>query len=106
MAATDESLQIQLQKLHIQRTDVPDCYPSLNPVDGYRIHLANTLSDVTGVEPKTIYPLLQRMATLDKGDLLLPVPALRIKGEKPDVLASRWVDQVIRLIIVPLLGSR
>ena len=92
----DESLQTRLQKLHVQQPDIPECFPSLNPFDVYRIHLANALSEVTGVQPKTIYPLLQRTATLDKGDLLLPVPALRIKGERPDVLASRWADQVIR----------
>lgn len=91
----DESLRIKLQKLHVQQPDIPDCFPSINPFDIYRIHLANNLSEVTGVQPKTIYPLLQRTATLDKGDLLLPVPALRIKGDKPDVLASRWADQVV-----------
>lgn len=91
----DESLQTQLQKLQIQQPDIPECFPSLNPFDAYRIHLANTLSEITSVQSKTIYPLLQRSTSLDKGDLLLPVPALRIKGEKPDVLASRWADQVI-----------
>ncbi|KAF2178010.1 arginyl-tRNA synthetase [Zopfia rhizophila CBS 207.26] len=93
MATDDGSLQAQLRKLHVQQTDFQGCYPHLNPVDVYRIHLANALSDVTGVEPKTIYPLIQRTATLDKGDLLLPVPALKIKGDQPDVLAVRWVDQ-------------
>ena len=98
MATTDELLQAHVQKLHIQQTDFPDCFPSLNPVDVYRIHLANSLSNVTGVAAKTLYPLLQRATTLEKGDLLLPVPALKIKGEKPDALASRWVDRVISFI--------
>ncbi|RMZ70184.1 hypothetical protein GMOD_00000244 [Pyrenophora seminiperda CCB06] len=93
MTTMDESLQTRLQKLDIQQPDIPECYPSLNPFDVYRIHLANVLSEVTGVQPKTIYPLLQRTATLDKGDLLLPVPALKVKGERPDVLASQWADQ-------------
>lgn len=94
--AMDDSFCTQLQKLHVQQPDIPGCFPSLNPFDFYRIHLANDLSELTGAQPKTIYPLLQRTSTLDKGDLLLPVPALRITGEKPDVLASRWADQVIR----------
>ncbi|KAF2251649.1 putative Arginyl-tRNA synthetase, cytoplasmic [Trematosphaeria pertusa] len=89
----DESLQAPLQKLHVQQPDISECFPSMNPFDVYRIHLANGLSEVTGVQPKTIYPLLQRTTTLDKGDLLLPVPALRIKGERPDMLASRWADE-------------
>lgn len=91
-----DSFHTGLQKLHTQQPDIPERFPSLNPFDVYRIHLANALSEVTGFQPKTIYPLLQRTATLDKGDLLLPVPACRIKEEKPDVLASRWAKQAIR----------
>ncbi|KAF2107592.1 arginyl-tRNA synthetase [Lophiotrema nucula] len=87
------SLLAQLQKLHVQRSDFPACSPRLNPFDVYRIHLANTLSEITDIQPGIIYPLLQRTSTLDKGDLLLPVPALRVKGERPEVLASRWADQ-------------
>jgi arginyl-tRNA synthetase len=102
----DESLQTRLVQLHIQDPDVPDCFPARNPIDVYRIHLANALSEVTGVQPKAIFPLLQRTATLDKGDLVLAVPALRIKGEKPDVLTSRWADQVCRTMALHAKQAR
>ncbi|KAF2004111.1 putative Arginyl-tRNA synthetase, cytoplasmic [Amniculicola lignicola CBS 123094] len=89
----DNLLETQLEKLQVEQPDFPECFPSLNPFDVYRIDIAQALSELSGVQPNTIYSLLQRTATLDKGDLLLPVPALRIKGEKPNVLASRWADQ-------------
>lgn len=95
IAAMADTLETQLQKLHIDQPDLPDCFPSLNPFDVYRIYISNILSDLSGVQPKIIYSALQRTATLDKGDLLLPVPALRIKGGKPCVLATRWADQVL-----------
>lgn len=69
----------------------PNCHPATNPFDLYRAHLANTLATVTGVEPALIYPALQWTTGLDKGDLILAVPALRVKGRKPDELASEWV---------------
>ena len=37
---------------------------------------------------------LQWTQTQDKGDLMLPVPALRIKGKKPDELATEWAQKV------------
>ncbi|VDB93484.1 Bgt-630 [Blumeria graminis f. sp. tritici] len=71
----------------------PNCYPELNSVDIYRAHLTSILTELTGVEASIIYPALQWTQTLDKGDLVLPVPALRIKGKKPNELASEWVDK-------------
>lgn len=66
----------------------PNSYPSLNPIDIYREHLANTLGPIAGVEPSVVYSKLQWTQTLDKGDLMLPVPALQIKGKKPQQLAA------------------
>ncbi|KAF4630871.1 hypothetical protein G7Y89_g7267 [Cudoniella acicularis] len=69
----------------------PNCYPEANTVDIYRAHLTSILAEVTGVDAKIIYPALQWTQTLEKGDLVLPVPALRIKGKKPNELAAEWV---------------
>lgn len=62
-------------------------YPSLNPVDIYREHLAKLIGPIVNVDPAVVYPKLQWTQTLDKGDLMLPVPALQIKGKKPQALA-------------------
>ncbi|KAL2177443.1 uncharacterized protein P884DRAFT_243547 [Thermothelomyces heterothallicus CBS 202.75] len=71
----------------------PNCHPEINPFDFYRAHIANVLSGITGVEPKIIYPALSWTSGLDKGDLMLAAPALRIKGQKPDELAQQWADK-------------
>ena len=66
----------------------PNSYPSLNPVDIYREHIATNLAPIFGVEPSAVFSKLQWAQTQDKGDLLLPVPALQIKGKKPQQLAA------------------
>ncbi|KAI9850812.1 MAG: hypothetical protein M1824_003091 [Vezdaea acicularis] len=68
----------------------PTAHPNLNPVDIYRLHLTELLTKVTGVEWGIVYNALSWTQTLDKGDLVLPVPALRVKGKKPVELAKEW----------------
>ncbi|KAJ6441977.1 arginyl-tRNA synthetase [Purpureocillium lavendulum] len=74
----------------------PNCFPDINPVDVYRSHITSILHDITGVDPSVIYPALQWTATLEKGDLMLAIPALRIKG-KPDDLGKQWLDKTSSL---------
>ncbi|EEP81487.1 arginyl-tRNA synthetase [Uncinocarpus reesii 1704] len=66
----------------------PNCYPTLNPVDKYRAHIAELVGPIVGKEPEFVYTRLQWTNTLEKGDLLLAVPALQIKGKKPADLAG------------------
>lgn len=66
----------------------PNSYPSLNPVDIYREHIAERLGPIVDIKPSAVYPKLQWTQTLDKGDLVLPVPALQIKGKKPQQIAA------------------
>jgi arginyl-tRNA synthetase len=76
----------------------PNCHPETNPFDFYRAHLSNVLADVTGVDPKIIYPSLSWTQSLDKGDLVLAAPALRVKGQKPDELVKQWAEKVSRTV--------
>ncbi|KAL2264182.1 hypothetical protein VTK26DRAFT_888 [Humicola hyalothermophila] len=71
----------------------PNCHPEINPWDFYRAHLADVLADITGVEPKIIYPSLAWTQTLDKGDFSLAAPALRVKGQNPAELAKQWAEK-------------
>jgi len=71
----------------------PKSYPSLNPIDVYREHIAEHLASITGVEAPEVYTKLQWTQTQDKGDLMLPVPSLRIKGKKPNELATEWAGK-------------
>jgi arginyl-tRNA synthetase len=72
----------------------PNCHPEVNPVDIYRAHLTSILAEVTGVEASIVYPAVQWTQTLEKGDLVLPVPALRVKEKNPAALAEEWAEKV------------
>lgn len=75
-------------------TRYPNSNPELNPVDIYRSHITDQLASITGVDSSIIYPSLQWTQTLDKGDMVLPVPALRIKGKKPVDMAVEFAEKV------------
>lgn len=79
---------LQLDKI---RDKYPACYPEINPIDVYRAHLTNVLEEITGVDPQIIYNAIQWTSGLDKGDLIIAAPALRVKGKKPDELAKEWL---------------
>lgn len=90
--ASFDKLARQFQHLPLM-DKYPSCFPDVNPVDIYRSHITSILHDITGVDANVIYPALQWTATLDKGDLTLAIPALRVKG-KPDDLGKQWLDKV------------
>ncbi|KKP03403.1 arginyl-tRNA synthetase [Trichoderma harzianum] len=71
----------------------PQAHPEINPLDLYRAHLSNVLAGISGVDTSIIYPAINWTTSLDKGDFVLAVPALRIKGEKPDALATKWAGE-------------
>ncbi|KAI0008340.1 arginyl-tRNA synthetase [Xylariaceae sp. FL0662B] len=68
----------------------PNTHPEINPFDLYRVHISKVLAPITGVASDRIHPVVQWTNALDKGDFVLPIPALRIKGAKPDVLGAEW----------------
>ena len=96
ITASSNTLEAKLKALKISYPlpEYPNCHPDANPVDIYRAHLTTILAEVTGVESAIIYPALAWVQTLDMGDLVLAVPALRVKGKKPDVLAAEWAEKV------------
>ena len=75
-----------------------DYHPEYNPLDFYRAHIAYALAGITGVDSSIIYQAVQRVQSLDNGDLVLAVPALRLKGEKPEVLGQKWATEVFLLL--------
>lgn len=105
MAAAASSLSDTLKLLSLTEPlpKYPNCFPEVNPVDIYRAHLTSILTGVTGVDASIIYPALQWTQTLEKGDLVLPVPALRVKGKKPAELAAEWVEKVRKYL--PFIGK-
>lgn len=78
--ASAENLPASVEALSLQSTTKTSkfatCFPSLNPVDIYREHIAEELGKATGIDPQKIYPRLAWTNTLEKGDLNLPVCGL------------------------------
>jgi len=71
---------------------VAEAGSAVNPIDGYRQHVAELLAPIAGVSVEDIIPRLQTTITQDKGDLMLAVPSLRIKGKPPGELAAAWAE--------------
>ena len=98
---TMDELASSLQALGVSKVPlVPEtpAYPTLNQIDIYRSHITELLEPITGADKKIIYPALQWTQTLEYGDLMLPVPALRLKGKKPDEMAKQIAAQVRCLV--------
>lgn len=70
LPASVEALSLQSTT---QTSKYPGCFPTLNPMDIYREHIADELSKATGIDAEKIYTRLAWTNTLDKGDLALPV---------------------------------
>ena len=96
-----ESLHERLKSLSVTEEIpvFPESNPSTNPVDIYRCIIAHHLAPITGVDINLVYPALEWTQTLDKGDLVVAAPRLRIKGRKPDELATEWAEKVFALPI-------
>lgn len=75
-------------------------FPSINPVDIFRCVITEKLAEITELDASLIYPALEWTSTLDKGDLILAVPRLRVKGSPAEKAAS-WAAAVSRSIHFP-----
>ena len=64
-----------------------------NPVDFYRKTIAASLAPIAGKPADEIEGRLAFTTTFEKGDLSLPVPALRVQGKKPADLATELVEK-------------
>ncbi|RAK97263.1 arginine--tRNA ligase [Aspergillus ibericus CBS 121593] len=101
-------LAVSVEGLSIQSTSetskFPNCFPSLNPVDIYREHIAEKLSEATGIDAEKIFSRIAWTNSLDKGDLVLPVPSLQIKKNPQELckeLAEKFPESDLILPPVP-----
>jgi arginyl-tRNA synthetase len=62
-----------------------------NPFDFYRQYIAELLAPIVERKEDELINFLQWTTTQDKGDLMLPVAALRIKGKKPQDISEEIV---------------
>jgi arginyl-tRNA synthetase len=86
-----QSLTAALSSLGVADLDEP---ATSNAVDVYRAHLTKRIAQVTGAPPAAVYPAIQFTQSLDKGDLSLATPALRLVGRDPNELAQKLQNEV------------
>lgn len=93
-APSTNTISAQLQKLSIREPSKAEgSHPEVNVVDLMRNYITEELSKISGVDPSLIFPALEWTNTLERGDLLIPVPRLRIKGANPKDLAADWASK-------------
>ena len=56
-----------------QRSQFAGCFPTLNPMDIYREHIATEIGKALNIDAQKVYARVAWTSTLDKGDLSLPV---------------------------------
>lgn len=75
-------LSSQLEKLKLETPEVVEgSYPEFNVVDLCRNYIAGKLSEKAKVDKKIVFDALEWSTALDKGDLVTPLPRLRLKGD-------------------------
>lgn len=88
-----QSITAALSSLGVGHVDMP-ISSSPNPVDLYRAHLTKWIARITGAEPAVVYSAIQFTQSLNKGDLSLPTPALRLKGSDYVQVAQNIQNEV------------
>lgn len=88
MSASD-SLAARLLALTLESPSLASL-PKYNVIDLLRNYISQELHTVSGVDPKIIYDALDTPSLLSKGDLIIPVPRLRLKGVDPKQKAVEW----------------
>lgn len=83
-----QHLGLQQPKVAAEGTSLPD----YNVIDVARNYISNELHRITEVDPKIIFESLDTPAVLDKGDLIIPIPRLRLKGVNPKEKAAEWAS--------------
>lgn len=85
----------QLKTLSIEEpVKAKDSFPEVNVVDLMRNYITQELAKISDVAADQIYPALEWTNTLERGDLLIPVPRLvRKKGINPKEIAEEWASK-------------
>ncbi|KAK4034212.1 hypothetical protein C8A01DRAFT_18938 [Parachaetomium inaequale] len=78
----------------------PSADPVHNPNDVYRSYIAAALEKLVDCDRVLLYESLQRPSTLSKGDLVLVLPRLRLKGVKPSDLGIELASKFPALGLV------
>lgn len=86
-----QSITANLKELGLtQPARFEDSYPEHNVIDVMRNYITEELSQISGVDKILIFPALDTPTILEKGDLIIPIPRLRLKGCNPKDKAEEW----------------
>ncbi|CCG22740.1 tRNA-Arg synthetase [Candida orthopsilosis Co 90-125] len=84
----------ELSKLGLnQPKPAKDTYPDYNVVDVFRNYIGDELSRISGIEKDIIVQALDTPKLLDQGDLIVPIPKLRLKGVNPSEKSKEWAEK-------------
>lgn len=94
MASTSAITQY-LEKLSLKEPQTYEgSFPQENTIDFLRNYITEELSKISGVDAKLIFPALEWTNTLERGDLLIPIPRIyRVKGANLKELAIEWSEK-------------
>ncbi|KAG7695718.1 hypothetical protein KL930_003715 [Ogataea haglerorum] len=82
MTSAVDTLSSKLDSLKLQAPPaIQGSFPDYNTVDLCRNYIANQLSELTGVDASIAYQSLEWSLVLENGDLIVPLPRLRLKGD-------------------------
>jgi hypothetical protein len=74
-------------------------HPQFNPLDRFKKHIADSVSNSLGIDAKIVYTNLQHTRTLENGDLKLSIPALKLQNQNPRDVATKLAGQVSRTML-------
>lgn len=85
----------QLTKLGVNTPEtITNSSPEYNVIDLFRNYITNELYQLTQVDKSIIFESLDIPTTMDKGDLIIPIPRLRLKGINPKEKAAEWASNI------------
>ncbi|EAZ63345.1 arginyl-tRNA synthetase [Scheffersomyces stipitis CBS 6054] len=94
MSTSVHAITDGLSKLGLQQPSAIEAStPDYNIIDVFRNYITNELHRVSDVDQEIIFSALDSPNTLDKGDLIVPVPRLRLKGVNPKDKAVEWSEK-------------
>ncbi|CAI5757643.1 unnamed protein product [Candida verbasci] len=88
-----DTISLQLKKIGLNQPDtIEGSNPQYNVIDVFRNYITEELHKITQVEKPIIFDSLDTPKVLDQGDLLLPIPKLRLKGINPQQKSKEWSE--------------
>ncbi|GMM49506.1 arginine--tRNA ligase [Starmerella bacillaris] len=90
-APTIEQVANKLEKLGVHDfTAFPLANCAQNPLDIVRSYVCRELHKISGVDEKIIFPALEVPIDNKNGDLIVPIPRLRVPPKEHENLAREW----------------